>query len=239
MQTLIAGMFVLLCNAEAVEAAYRPFKGDYVAPARRIRQGEKAYSREVNAFKEKDAENPPEKGQIVLIGSSSFTIWKNVNEYYPDYGILNRAFGGSTLLQVIDYIDDIVTPYEPRQVVIYCGENDLAGNPKLAAYEVYERFLVLFRRIRARLPEVPIAFVSMKPSPSRWHLRSKYIACNKWIADYCSTQPNATYVDVWNPMLDTEGHPKAEIFMQDQLHMNENGYKIWAPILKDALIPKA
>src|SRR5471030_48169 len=82
------------------------------------------FAKDVAAFKERDKENPPEKGQILFIGSSSFTRWTDVGKYFPGHKILNRAFGGSSLSDVINFANDIVPPYEPKQVVIYCGEND-------------------------------------------------------------------------------------------------------------------
>ncbi len=145
---------------------------------------EPPFAKEIAAFREQDLKNPPEKGQVLFVGSSSFTNWKDAQKAFPTHKILNRAFGGSSLPHVILYANEVIFKYDPKQVVLYCGENDLAGDPKLPAFEVYNRFVSLFRLIRSKLPQVPIAFVSMKPSPSRWHLRSKYIAGNAFIAEF-------------------------------------------------------
>jgi len=194
------------------------------------------YARDIAAFKAEDRKNPPAKGQILFIGSSSFTRWTDVQTYFPDFQILNRAFGGSTLPDVIRYVDDVVFPYQPKQVVIYCGENDFASDPKLEAPEVFNRFRTLFRLIRNRLPNVPIAYVSMKPSPSRWNMAMKFIAANRRIADYLARQKSGEFIDVWPAMLDENGRPKADIFVQDRLHMNASGYKIWQPIIERVLV---
>ncbi len=193
------------------------------------------FAQDVTAFRQADKQNPPAKGQILLIGSSSFTRWTDVASYFPDRKILNRAFGGSSLPDVIRFVDDVVTPYSPKQVVIYCGENDFAGNPKLAAYVVANRFKHLFYEIRRRFPEVPIAYVCMKPSPSRWYMRAKFVAGNHWISEFLSSQKKAAFIDVWSSMLDERGRPKASIFVGDQLHMNASGYKIWQPIIERVL----
>ncbi|HEY4151233.1 MAG TPA: G-D-S-L family lipolytic protein, partial [Chitinophagaceae bacterium] len=81
---------------------------------------------EILAFKKADAVQPPQAHCILFVGSSSFTKWKDVNDYFPGYPIVNRGFGGSTLPDVIRYAYDIILPYHPKQVIIYCGENDLA-----------------------------------------------------------------------------------------------------------------
>ena len=134
---------------------------------------EAAFYNDIQAFKKKDAEQPPAKHAILFTGSSSFTKWTDVQDYFPGYPIINRGFGGSTLPDVIRYADDIIFPYQPRQVVIYCGENDLASSDTVSAATVVERVKILFGMIRKKLGDVPVLFVSLKPSPSRSRLFPK------------------------------------------------------------------
>lgn len=195
-----------------------------------------AFVDDIQKFVDADKKAPPAKGQTLFIGSSSFTNWKDAQAYFPKHKILNRAFGGSTLLDVLGYQHQVIFPYDPSQVVIYCGENDLAaGDQTLPAYAVLDRFTKLFGVIRAKYPSVPIAYVAMKPSPSRWHLRAKYMAGNKWIAEFLAGQRNTDFIDVWPVMLGPDGRPKPGIFVADQLHMNAEGYKLWAPLIERVL----
>src|SRR5580692_8032994 len=115
--TLLAAIFVLAIGRQSAAPAQPP----RIPP----------FSSDIAAFKAQDAQTPPAKGQILFIGSSSFTRWTDVQSYFPTHPILNRAFGGSTLPDVIRYVNDIVFPYQPKQVVLYCGENDFASDPKL------------------------------------------------------------------------------------------------------------
>ena len=198
-------------------------------------QAEVPYAKDIAAFKTQDAKNPPASGQVLFIGSSSFTRWTDAQSYFPNHRILNRAFGGSTLLDVIRYVDDVVTPYRPKQVVIYCGENDLAGDSKLTYDDAVSRFKTLFGLIRRRVRNVPIAYVSMQPSPSRWKRAPKFIAANAAIKEFLSHQQRTAFVDVWPVMLNAQGEPKPEIFGPDNLHMNASGYRLWAPLLEPIL----
>jgi lysophospholipase L1-like esterase len=207
-----------------------------LSPGQQATQVSAPFAQDIKAFKARDDANPPAKGQILFIGSSSFTKWGDVSSYFPNYQILNRAFGGSSLPDVIRYADDVIFPYEPKQIVIYCGENDFAGDPKLEPSQVVDRFKALFRLIRRKLPNIPIAYISMKPSPSRWLLRDKFIVANKSIAEFCARQRSVRFIDVWNAMLDDHGQPKAEIFSSDRLHMNPSGYRIWQPIIEPYLV---
>lgn len=193
------------------------------------------FQKEIQAFKDADKKQMPAKNQILLIGSSTFTNWKDVNDYFPNKQILNRAFGGSSLPDLIRYADDLLDPYQPRQVVIYCGENDIAGDSKLSANDVYNRFVKFYRILRKKLPTTPVLYVSAKPSWSRWHLRAKFLSLNNWIREFASKEPNTDYVDTWSVMLTPQGVPDQSIFNKDELHMNASGYKRWVPVLEPKL----
>jgi lysophospholipase L1-like esterase len=182
---------------------------------------------DINLFKEIDKETPPPQNAILFIGSSSFTMWYDVNEHFPEFTIINRGFGGSTLEDQIRYVNDIVFPYSPKQIVIYCGENDFAASDTVTVEIVTNRFIELFSQIRTQLPEVPISYVSMKPSPSRWHLSAKFSEANHNIENYLVSQPKTSFISIWNVMLGSDSLPDMSIFLDDSLHMNYNGYEIW------------
>jgi len=190
---------------------------------------------DIQNFKKQDAVSFPPKNAILLIGSSSFTMWKDVQDYFPGYTIINRGFGGSTLLDEIRYVNEIVFPYQPKQIIIYCGENDLASSDSVTASMVVDRFKQLFQIIRNKT-EAPIAYISMKPSPSRRHLFSKMREGNQLIKDFLATQNNAVFIDVHQKMLDITGEPIPEIFLDDSLHMNAKGYAIWKKEIEPYLL---
>jgi lysophospholipase L1-like esterase len=186
---------------------------------------------DILSFKQKDSTQFPAKNAILFIGSSSFTKWTDVQDYFPGYNIINRGFGGSTLKDVIRYSYDVLLPYQPKQVIIYCGENDLASSANVQATDVVQRFKTLYGMIRQNLPHVVIDYVSMKPSPSRKHLFPKMKEANKQIKAFLQKDKKAGFINVYDAMLDATGNPKKEIFLEDQLHMNASGYAIWKKIL--------
>lgn len=190
---------------------------------------------DIQNFKRQDSISLPQKGAILLIGSSSFTMWEDVQNYFPGYSITNRGFGGSTLLDQIRYADDIIFPYQPKQIIIYCGENDLASSDSVTATIVVDRFKQLYQMIREKT-EASIAYISMKPSPSRRHLFQKMREGNGLIKDFLASQKNAVFIDVHQKMLNEAGEPIPEIFLEDSLHMNAKGYSIWQEAMKPYLI---
>lgn len=182
---------------------------------------------DIQFFKKQDSLHFPPAHAILFVGSSSFTKWTDVQNYFPGFPIINRGFGGSSLPDIIRYADDIIFPYNPKQVVIYCGENDLAASDTVTANMVFSRFTSLFDLIRNRMPDVPIAFVSLKPSPSRAHLMSKMRSVNTIIKEFLKNKKHTAFIDVYSKMLNADGSPMKDIFVDDNLHMNAKGYAIW------------
>jgi lysophospholipase L1-like esterase len=193
-----------------------------------------AFWEDIQAFKKQDSAHFPGANKILFIGSSSFTKWTDVQEYFPAYPIINRGFGGSTLLDEIRYVKDVVNPYKPKRF-IYCGENDLASSDTVSARTVYNRFVRLFNQIRNKFPNVPIAYVSMKPSPSRQLLMPKMIEGNALIRNFLNSKKQTAYIDVYKDMIDDEGKPRPELFLDDNLHMNKSGYEIWKKAIEPYL----
>src|ERR1700761_6639779 len=167
---------------------------------------------DIQAFKKQDSLKPPPQHAILFVGSSSFTKWTDVQSYFPDYTIINRGFGGSSLPDVIHYANDVIFPYHPKQIVIYCGENDFAANDSVTAQIVFGRFKTLYEMIRAKMKTVQVDFISIKPSPSRRKYWPKMIECNKMIKNYISQQKSAAFINVYDVMLNSQNQPMPEIF---------------------------
>ena len=218
MKRILTLLFVLICVNACAQKVKPPFFQD------------------IQNFRHQDSVQAPPVHPILFIGSSSFTKWADVQNYFPGYTILNRGFGGSTLLDLLRYEEDVIFKYDPKQIIIYCGDNDVASSDTISAATVLNRFKNLFSEIRAVYPNVPVAFVSIKPSPSRWQLKDKAIAANNMIEKFLKGESNTQFVDVWKPMLGRDGKPMPDIFIEDNLHMNAKGYAIWQKAIQPYLV---
>ena len=195
-----------------------------------------AFWNDIQAFKKQDSVSFPPKGEILFVGSSSFTMWKDVQDYFLAHIIINRGFGGSSLIDVTRYANDIILPYQPRQVVIYCGENDLAASDTISAQIVFHRFRKLFELIRIHYTKTEVSYISMKPSPSRSHLMPKMTEANLMIQNFLKKERKTSFIDVYHKMFNVDGSVMQDIFLEDNLHMNANGYHIWQKIIEPYLI---
>lgn len=173
------------------------------------------------------------KDLIIFTGSSSVRMWNDLKTSFPDHNVVNLGFGGSEMADLLYYVDKIILQFKPKQVFIYEGDNDISAGRKteniLAAADS------ILARIRREVPQAEVVFISPKPSVSRWHLKGKYEAFNKTFEKWAKSKKNVKFADVWTPMLKKDGQVREDIFLADNLHMNEKGYAIWRAQLKKYL----
>lgn len=173
------------------------------------------------------------KNAIVFTGSSSIRLWKDLQTDFPKHDVLNLGFGGSEMADLLYFIDDLVIPFKPKQVFIYEGDNDISRGRTPEEILLVAESIV--KKIRMSYPSAEIIFISPKPSIRRWSLKNQYEAFNKKLQDWINSQQGVRYADVWTPMLDRNGIVLQDIFVNDNLHLNEKGYDIWTSVLKGYL----
>jgi lysophospholipase L1-like esterase len=206
---------------------------------RRIARGDPTvWEREVRKFRKQDAENPPDSDVIVFTGSSSVRYWKTLKEDMFPLHVLNRGFGGSRILDVVHYSDEFVVSYKPKGVVFYAGENDITGlllSRKHTPEEVRDNFQRFCEKIHAIGSTIPIFFISIKPPKRRRKFWPVMKSANRLVKEYCDTEDSLHYIDIVEPMLDSDGHVRSDLFKWDGIHMNAEGYSVWTLVVKSIL----
>jgi len=174
------------------------------------------------------------KKLILFTGSSSIRFWKSLKSDFPAINTLNNGFGGSEMTDLLYYADQLIIKYNPKEIFIYEGDNDLNSGKKVS--EILQAANQLLTLIRERLPKnVKVFFISAKPSQARWTLKEKYLDYNRQLEAWTKTEKRVYFVDVWAPLVDAQGEVWKDIFIADGLHLNEKGYKIWADAIKKFL----
>lgn len=191
------------------------------------------WQKDIKEFQRNDREDSPEKGGVLFLGSSSFRAWDTLEEDFSDYNVLNRAFGGSHLLDVIHYFDEIVLPYQPCQILVYEGDNDIASGKTPEEY--LEDVITFVRLVEIHLPGTKIDFVSTKPSPAREKYSENYRKANALVREFCMERPHLRFIDVEQLMYDANGLIKEDLFIGDMIHMNEEGYDLWRKVVRPYL----
>jgi lysophospholipase L1-like esterase len=190
------------------------------------------WEKDIKAFEAADAKNPPPKGGVLFVGSSSIRLWRSLADDFPKWKVINRGFGGSHIPDTTYFAERIIFPYEPSKIVLYAGDNDIARGH--SAERVLENFRKLVEKIHAQLPAAKIYFLAIKPSPARWHLSPQSKEANRLIQRYSRFRPKVEYIDVWTPLM-KDGQPDAALFEKDRLHLNPEGYERWTKVVRKAL----
>lgn len=185
-------------------------------------------------FEAQDKTAPPPKQGIVFVGSSSIVRW-DLPKSFPELGAkaINRGFGGSQLADSVKYVERIVTPYEPRIVVLYAGDNDIEAG--VTPNELAAQFAEFDRKVHAKLPQTRTIFISIKPSTRRWAWMSQIQETNRLVREYMVGRPHLTFMDIEQQMLGPDGTPNKALLVEDGLHMTPAGYDIWNAKLKPLL----
>ena len=186
----------------------------------------------ISEFAKLDREQAPPRGANLFVGSSSIRMW-DLPEDFPAIATINRGFGGSQLSDALHFLDRLVFRHRPSVVVVYAGDNDVAFGK--SASVVTADFRELARRIHEHLPRTRIVYISIKPSLDRWALADTMQRANQAIAEYCDGDQRLRFVDIWQPMLDDRGQPREKWFVEDGLHLNREGYQLWADLLRPHL----
>jgi lysophospholipase L1-like esterase len=202
------------------------------APAQPVAAQAGVWEPAIAAFEESDRTSPPPTGEIVFVGSSSIRLW-DVHRYFPDLKIINRGFGGSQLSDAVRYAERIVIPYKPRIVVVYAGDNDIYGGA--TSEQVMISFEQFVRIVRAKVPDVRIVFIGIKPSLLRWDVIERMRLANEMIRAYAENDDNVAFIDVDHAMLGWDEKPRRELFVEDGLHLTPAGYELWSALLRPLL----
>ena len=188
---------------------------------------------EIRAFEALDRAHAPPRGAALFVGSSSFRLWTTLGQDFAPHAVINRGFGGSTIRNIVDFGRRIVLPYAPARIVLFAGSNDIhAGASAAAVVDDFKRFVAGVHEV---LPATRIAFVSVTTSPSRFAEIATVRDVNRRVQELVAANPRLTYIDVFSVMLDAEGKPRADLYLDDRLHPNRAGYERWIPRIEPFL----
>ena len=194
--------------------------------------GPERWEKVIQAFENRDESEQPAKGGVVVVGSCSIRMW-DLKKSFPDVDTVNRGFGGSEVSDSVHFANRIILKHEPRVVVVYAGDNDIAKGK--SAERVRDDYQKLVSLIHAKLPETRIAFIAIKPSILRWKLVGKMREANKMIVELSSQDKRLSFIDIDKPMTGGDGMPRKELFIEDGLHLSTAGYELWTSLVKPHL----
>jgi hypothetical protein len=193
------------------------------------------FNAEVALLKEKYQEFESTSNTLVFTGSSSIRKWISLGEDLNHPYIINTGFGGSHMSDLAFFIDDLVVNFQPSQVFIYEGDNDLEWG--VPSELVLEKAKEVVRVIQRKNPNTQIFFLAAKPSPRRWELKEVYEKFNEQLLHYTASIDGVYFIDTWSPLLNKKNVPEPSYYVEDSLHLSEEGYRVWTQIISRYIQP--
>ena len=183
------------------------------------------------------------KGGIIFYGASNFRLWKNMQTDMAPYTVMNHGVGGSVDTELMEFAPTLLYPFEPRAVFIQTGSNDYTGGATLE--ECLANKEKLFGLFAENLPNTQFIIMAGLPLPSRAEYWDLTVQVNNFLAEYCATHENFTFVDGTDAILTDHGDESMatgdgryfnpEIFNSDGIHLTQEGHDLWTPYMLNAL----
>lgn len=198
--------------------------GPRVALAAETEHNFARWEKDIAAYEQSDRTNPPPKNALLFIGSSTIVRWKTLAQDFAGHRVINRGFGGSEIVDATHFAERLIFPHQPRLVFLRSGGNDLHAGK--SPEQVFADFKEFEAKVHSKLPDTEIVFISLSPSIARWKQADKEKALNTMVEEFSKRTPRVKYIETYPMVLGADGQPRAELFVADKLHFNEEGYKL-------------
>lgn len=211
----------------------------FALPTHRIAAAEPSESerweKEIRALEELDKSTPDPENAILFVGSSSIRLWQDMPKAMAPYPVIRRGFGGAKFSDVSHYAERLIYPHQFRALVIFVG-NDVSGSADDKTPEqVVEFVTAILKTVRAKFADTPVFLIEITPTRKRWQVWPKIQQVNSALEKYCSQEDNVYWIATADRYLNDEGQPREDLFRDDQLHQNADGYQLWAELIKSRL----
>jgi lysophospholipase L1-like esterase len=221
MKKIILAIVTSLCIAPAVfaqdakwDSTYRPNNWDL----------------KVGQFKS----FPNATSDIIFLGNS-ITAGVDWNELLQITNVRNRGISGDITFGVLQRLEE-VSEGKPAKVFVLIGINDISRNiPDSVILANYKRII---RGIKTASPKTKIYFQTLLPVNNEFtqfknhYNKDAHIAAVNAGLKKLGAEEGVTVIDL-NPHFQDAAGKLDKKYTQDGLHLNAEGYKVWAGILKN------
>lgn len=193
------------------------------------------WEKDIQEFERRDATETDPKNAILFAGSSSIRLWSSIAQDLYPYPVIQRGYGGAKFSDFAVYCKRIVYPHQFRALVIFIANDITGGETDKDPEELLKLFQYVVKQVQAVNKSEPIFFIQITPTNSRWKAWDKITTANNLIKNYCSQKEGLHFIETADQFIGSDGKPRQELFIEDQLHLNEEGYKIWSSIIRKKL----
>lgn len=190
------------------------------------------WEKDISAFEQLDKKEKYADNALLFVGSSSIRLWSTLQEDMAPYPFIQRGFGGSRTPDVVQYLKRIVYPHQFSAVVIFVANDITGAKNDLTPRESLRNYREMAKIIRAKYAKQPIFFIEITPTQSRWKYWTQIQQINAGLKSMCQKGKNLYFIETAASFLNEKAEPRNELFREDHLHLNREGYRVWGKIVK-------
>lgn len=198
-----------------------------------VKNDEAFFESDIVAFEQADKLAFPPSDGIVFVGSSSIRFWDSLASDMAPISVVRRGFGGAHMSHVLYNFDRIITPYQPKAVVVFVGGNDMGAGK--SAQTLISDYKVFINKFNQALPDADLWILAMKPSKLRWDLWGEMQKVDVAFRALAASSQKIHFAETGKSLLGSDGEPD-DVYVLDGLHLNDEGYRRWSAILKPLLL---
>jgi len=197
-----------------------------------------AWENDIQKFEQLDRSEQYSGDAVLFAGSSSIKLWSTLDKDMAPYPIIQRGYGGAKLNDFAVYASRIFAPHPCSAIVLFIA-NDITGSESdKSPGEVAALFRHVLKTIRKTHPDTPVFWIAITPTDARWNAWNEIKKANSKIRNICEHNRNTWFIRTDFAFLDDKGKPRTELFIDDKLHLNQQGYAIWTEIITNELVKK-
>ncbi len=188
-----------------------------------------SYSLKVGQFKSFANKN----SDIIFLGNS-ITAGTDWNELLGLSNARNRGISGDITFGVLERLDEVIEGH-PAKVFILIGINDISRN--IPDSVIINNYRKMVERIQAGSPATKIYFQTLLPVNNEFtqfknhYNKDVHIAYVNAAIKQLVKECKVNLIDL-NPNFQDANGKLDKKYTEDGLHLNIEGYKVWASILK-------
>jgi lysophospholipase L1-like esterase len=197
----------------------------------------KKWESDIVKLEDKNQQEQYPEDAILFIGSSSIRRWDSIAEDIAPYIPIQRGYGGARYSDLAYFADRLITPHQYQAVVMFVA-NDVQ-NQKGDADTDLDDIDGLVRHIVSvsakHAPGKPFFIIEVTPTQSRQSIWDKTKRLNAILREVCFSTPDTFFIETAETFLTDDKQPIERLFVEDRLHLNADGYDLWASLIKSEL----
>lgn len=185
----------------------------------------------IRAFDKQNQAVQSDPDSVLLLGSSSIRLWETAAQDLKPFTVIRRGYGGAKFTDLAVFAEQLVKPHQFRAVVIFVA-NDVSGREddhSIALIEDCVRHVLSV--IRNHQPAAEVLFVEITPTESRWKVWPEIRKVNAMLRELALTEPRTGFITTAEHFLSPSDQPLSQLFRNDRLHLNADGYRVWSDLI--------